>query len=82
MASLFSYVVDHDLGFAPNPLDGFCTLVHCKFGGAGGPVNIVELAEEQDWVLGSGGQSEQRGQRQPHLPHACGREAAVRGLPR
>ena len=59
MASLFSYVVDHDLGFAPNPYDGFCTLVHCKFGGAGGPANIVEQAEEQDWVLGSGGQSKQ-----------------------
>ena len=57
--SLFSYVVDHDLGFAPNPYDGFCTLVHCKFGGTGGPKNIVELAEEQDWVLGSGGQSKQ-----------------------
>jgi hypothetical protein len=57
MASLFSYVVDHDIGFAPNPYGGFCTLVHCKFGGTDGRPNIVELAEEQDWVLGSGGQS-------------------------
>lgn len=57
MASLFSYVVDHDLGFAPNPYGGFCTLVHCKFGGTDGPANIVELAQKPDWVLGSGGQS-------------------------
>jgi hypothetical protein len=59
VATLFSYVVDHDLGFAPNPYDGFCTLVHCKFGGVGGQPNIVELAEEEDWGLGSGGQSKQ-----------------------
>ena len=26
MPKLFSYVVDHDLGFAPNPFGGFCTL--------------------------------------------------------
>jgi hypothetical protein len=24
----FSYVVDHDTGFAPNSYNGFCTLVH------------------------------------------------------
>ena len=57
LPSLFSYVVDHDLGFAPNPSSGFCTLVHCKFGGIGGKRNIVEMAEEGDWVLGSGGTS-------------------------
>lgn len=53
--TLFSYVVDHDNGFAPNPADGYCTLVHCKFGGVAGPKNIVELAEVGDWVIGTGG---------------------------
>jgi len=52
---LFSYVVDHDLGFAPNPYDGYCTLVHCKFGGITGRRNVVELAEEADWIIGTGG---------------------------
>lgn len=52
---LFSYVVDHDLGFAPNPYDGYCSLVHCKFGGEGRRRNIVEMAKEGDWILGSGG---------------------------
>jgi hypothetical protein len=52
---LFSYVVDHDFGFAPNPYDGYCTLVHCKFGGKRGRRNVVELAGEGDWVMGTGG---------------------------
>jgi hypothetical protein len=53
--TLFSYVVDHDLGFAPNPEGNYCTLVHCKFGGRSGRRNIVELAHEGDWVSGTGG---------------------------
>ena len=57
MPTLFSYVVDHDLGFAPNPYAGYCTLVHCKFGGSTGRRNIVELAELGDWVVGTGGRS-------------------------
>lgn len=59
MVTLFSYVVDHDYGYAPNPYDGVCTLVHCKFGGVSGRRNIIEMAEEGDWVLGSGGASRQ-----------------------
>jgi Nucleotide modification associated domain 2 len=52
---LFSYVVDHDLGFAPNPYDGYCTLVHCKFKGKSSHRNIVEIAEKGDWIIGTGG---------------------------
>jgi Nucleotide modification associated domain 2 len=52
---LFSYVVDHDLGFAPNPYGGYCTLVHCKFGGLGRRQNIVEMGTPGDWILGTGG---------------------------
>src|SRR5688572_25583796 len=54
---LYSYVVDHDHGYAPNPERGLCSLVHCKFGGYGGRRNIVEKAEVGDWILGSGGVS-------------------------
>jgi hypothetical protein len=57
VATLFSYVVDHDLGFAPNPYSGYCTLVHCKFGGMSGRRNIVESAAVGDWILGSGGRN-------------------------
>jgi hypothetical protein len=59
MATLFSYVVDHDLGFAPNPASGYCTLVHCKFGGHRTRRNIVELANEGDWLIGTGGGSKE-----------------------
>lgn len=52
MPKLFSYVVDHDLGFAPNPFGGFCTLAKCKYGGK--KRNIVELAEVGDWIAGTG----------------------------
>jgi hypothetical protein len=51
---LFSYVVHHDTGFAPNPDDEFCTLVHCKFKGG---KNVVDLAKEGDWIIGTGGKN-------------------------
>ena len=53
MPRLFSYVVDHDHGFAPNPSGGMCSLAKCKFGGS--KKNIVELAEVGDWITGTGG---------------------------
>jgi hypothetical protein len=56
MPRLFSYVVDHDHGFAPNPSGCFCTLAKCKYKKEGGQRrNIVELAEKGDWVVGTGG---------------------------
>jgi hypothetical protein len=51
---IFSYVVDHDNGFSPNPYYGVCTLAHCKFGKKG-KKNVVELAQKGDWVVGTGG---------------------------
>jgi hypothetical protein len=56
---LYSYIVDHDHGYAPNPYNNICTLVHCKFAGTSGRRNIVELVNVGDWVLGSGGCSHQ-----------------------
>lgn len=58
MPKLYSYVVDHDHGFAPNPYNQMCTLVHCKFGGQYGRSNIVEGANIGDWILGTGGSGE------------------------
>lgn len=53
---LYSYVVDHDNGHAPNPYFDFCTLCRCKFReSAAGRRKIVELAEKGDWVVGTGG---------------------------
>jgi hypothetical protein len=53
MPKLFSYVMDHDYGFAPNPFGGFCTLAKCKYGSK--KRNIVEMAEVGDWIAGTGG---------------------------
>jgi len=55
MTRLFSYVVDHDFGYAPDPFGGYCSLVQCKFSKTGKRKNIVELAEVGDWILGTGG---------------------------
>jgi hypothetical protein len=54
---LYSYVVDHDTGYAPNPFGGLCTLACCKYSKTGRRRNIVELAKEGDWIVGTGGKS-------------------------
>lgn len=55
MTKLFSYVVDHDYGSAPNPFGGYCTLATCKYGSKSKKRNIVEMAENGDWIVGTGG---------------------------
>ena len=53
MTKLYSYVVRFDLGFAPNPFGGLCTLAKCKIGNK--QRNIVEMVEVGDWIVGTGG---------------------------
>jgi hypothetical protein len=43
--TLYSYVVKHDTGFAPNPFFGYCTLACCK-------PEIRRTARVGDWVIG------------------------------
>lgn len=43
--SVFSYIVTHDTGFAPNPFWGYCTLACCK-------PTIRRTARPGDWVVG------------------------------
>lgn len=50
---LYSYVVDHDYGYAPNPFDGYCTLAQCMYGKKS--KNITDVAEPGDWIVGTGG---------------------------
>ena len=50
---LHSYVVDHDIGFAPNPFHGFCTLATCK-------QQIRRVASVGDWVMGTGAAKNRR----------------------
>lgn len=44
---IYSYVIEHDLGFAPNPFHGACTLACCK------PI-IRKFAKLGDYILGTG----------------------------
>lgn len=44
---IYSYIVTHDSGFAPNPFWGYGTLATCK------PV-IRRTARKSDWVVGTG----------------------------
>jgi putative DNA base modification enzyme with NMAD domain len=45
--TVFSYVIEHDLGFAPNPFQGICTLACCK-------PKIRKKAEVGDYIIGTG----------------------------
>lgn len=47
MPNLYSYVVAHDTGVAPNPFHGFCTLAVCK-------PRIRRAAAVGDWIIGTG----------------------------
>jgi len=44
---VYSYIIDHDLGFAPNPFHGVCTLAACK-------PQIRKSARIGDIVIGTG----------------------------
>ncbi|MHA1335979.1 MAG: hypothetical protein ACTSPW_09525 [Promethearchaeota archaeon] len=52
--TLYSYIVKHDRGAAPNPFYGICTLVICK------PV-IRRTAKEGDWIVGFGSKNSSLG---------------------
>ncbi len=45
---LYSYAITRDLGFAPNPFHGICTLATCK-------PDIRKKAKVGDWIMGIGG---------------------------
>lgn len=47
MVRLYSYVVRYDIGFAPNPFHGWCTLATCK-------QDIRRKAAIGDWIVGTG----------------------------
>lgn len=44
---LYSYVLTHDTGFAPNPSGEYCTLACCK-------PRIRKSAQVDDWIIGTG----------------------------
>ena len=51
LTRVFSYVVEHDQGFAPNPYGDFCSLANCK-------PKIRSVAGVGDYLLGTGATAE------------------------
>lgn len=47
---VFSYIVRYDVGFAPNPFHGVCSLATCK-------QDIRRVAQIDDWIVGTGSRS-------------------------
>ena len=46
MSNLYTYVMPHDAGLAPNPFWGFCTLAVCT------PNHQGSRAKRGDWIAG------------------------------
>lgn len=55
MGKHYSYRIDHDKGFAPNPYNEVCTLSGCKTRKKDGTRNIENLAQNNNWIIGIGG---------------------------
>lgn len=49
MLSVYTYVIDHDLGLAPNPFWGYCTLAVCK-----PKIRNSKQLKIGDWIIGTG----------------------------
>ena len=47
--NFYSYKMDHDYGFAPNPFGGYCTLANCK-----SDIRKNKKLKEGDWIIGIG----------------------------
>lgn len=50
---IISYVVRYDVGFAPNPYAGYCSLATCRS-------DIRRRAQVGDWILGTGSAEKRR----------------------
>jgi hypothetical protein len=55
-----SYIIEHDMGFAPNPFHGFCTLATCK-------PKIRKYTSVGDYVLGTGSKKRSQQNRAVYL---------------
>lgn len=49
---VYSYLIEHDLGLAPNPFGGYCTLAVCK-----PKIRSSSKLKLGDWVVGTGSQA-------------------------
>ncbi|HFK5508592.1 hypothetical protein [Elizabethkingia anophelis] len=59
---IYSYLVDHDLGLAPNPFGQYCTLAVCK-------PNIRKSKKLNigDWIIGTGSRALENVSKRPYI---------------
>lgn len=55
MLKIYSYLVDHDFGLAPNPFGNYCTLAVCK-----GNIRKSSRLNVGDWIIGTGSRALER----------------------
>jgi hypothetical protein len=46
---IYSYLIEHDFGLAPNPFGGYCTLAVCK-----PKIRKSKNLKKGDWIIGTG----------------------------
>ncbi|MBK9047533.1 MAG: hypothetical protein IPL74_12755 [Bacteroidetes bacterium] len=46
---MYSYLIEHDLGLAPNPFGKYCTLAVCK-----SEIRKSKKLSIGDWIIGTG----------------------------
>lgn len=61
---IYSYVIEHDLGLAPNPFGEFCTLAVCKPN-----IRKSKNLEIGDWIIGTGSKSLEKLTKKPYINH-------------
>lgn len=61
MLSVYRYVIDHDLGLAPNPFWGYCTLAVCKPN-----IRKSKSLKIGDWIIGTGSRALEKRLKKSH----------------
>lgn len=60
MLNIYTYVLDHDLGLAPNPFWGYCTLAVCK-----PQLRKSKKLRIGDWIIGTGSRALEKRYKRP-----------------
>ncbi|WP_448137577.1 Nmad2 family putative nucleotide modification protein [Sphingobacterium siyangense] len=60
MLKIYTYVLDHDLGLAPNPFWGYCTVAVCK-----PKIRKSKKLKIGDWIVGTGSRELEKRYKRP-----------------
>jgi len=62
MTKIYSYVIEHDYGLAPNPFGGYCTLAVCK-----PKIRKSTYLNIGDWIIGTGSRSLEKATKEKYI---------------